>query len=240
MGWTGSNGSSPEKSVTIYSGSTGDKTYTANCKGITKLIISEGTTYIGGGQYKGWDKLVSVTIPNSVTSIGQSAFDGCSSLQELTLPFVGGSETKNTFLGYIFGASEYSESPKYVPTSLKKVTITKATSIGDYAFCGCGSLTSITIGDSVTSIGSSAFRGCSSLISITIPNSVPSIGDSAFSSCSSLSKVYYKGGENEWKTIFIENSNYDLIKATIYYYSETKPSASGNYWHYVDGEIVEW
>ena len=68
-------------------------------------------------------------------------------------------------------------------------TTYSVTSIGLYAFCGCSSLTSVTIGNSVTSIGDNAFAYCSSLTSITIPNSVTSVGSVAFSNCSSLTSV---------------------------------------------------
>ena len=63
------------------------------------------------------------------------------------------------------------------------------TSIGNYAFYNCTSLTSVTIGDSVTSIGYSAFDDCTSLISVMIPDSVTSIGSSAFGDCTSLTSV---------------------------------------------------
>lgn len=70
------------------------------------------------------------------------------------------------------------------------------TSIGDYAFYNCTSLTSITIPDSVTSIGDNAFHGCSSLTSIEIPASITSIGEGTFSNCSSLKTIYCKCEES--------------------------------------------
>ena len=78
----------------------------------------------------------------------------------------------------------------YGCSSLTSVTIPNSvTSIGRCAFSRCSSLKSVTIPNSVTSIGGGAFWGCSSLTSVTIPNSVTSIGDDAFSRCSSLKSV---------------------------------------------------
>ncbi len=71
----------------------------------------------------------------------------------------------------------------------KEIEGKKVTSIGEWAFYGCTSLTSITIPESETSIGSSAFRGCTSLTSITIPESVTSIGNYAFEDCTSLTSI---------------------------------------------------
>jgi hypothetical protein len=78
----------------------------------------------------------------------------------------------------------------FLCTSLTSITIPNSvTSIGDYAFDDCSSLTSITIPNSVTNIGDEAFLLCSSLTSITIPNSVTSIGDNTFGTCTSLASV---------------------------------------------------
>ena len=75
-------------------------------------------------------------------------------------------------------------------SSLTSVTIPNSvTSIGDYAFSGCSGLTSVTIPNSVTSIKDYAFRNCSGLTSVTIPNSVKSIGGNAFYDCSGLTSV---------------------------------------------------
>ena len=77
-----------------------------------------------------------------------------------------------------------------------------------------------------------AFCDCSRLISVTISDSVTSIGDYAFYECSGLKTVYYKGTAAEWEKISIGYDNSNLKSATRYYYSETKPTTSGNYWHY--------
>ena len=62
----------------------------------------------------------------------------------------------------------------------------------------------------------------------------------AFEDCSGLEKVYFKGSEEEWDKISISAHNEELNNAARYYYSETKPTESGNYWHYVNGEVVIW
>ena len=121
----------------------------------------------------------------------------------MTLPFVGNtaSGTSNTYFGYIFGASRFSENSKYVPSSLKTVVITGGSIIENNAFFGCTDLTRITILSGVTSIDDSAFRYCSSLTSITIPDSVTSIGMYAFEDCSSLTSIQFGGTTAQWNAI---------------------------------------
>ena len=156
-----------------------------NCSSLTSITIPNSVTSIGGFAFSGCSGLTSITIPNGVTSIGNQSFFGCRGLTSITIP-------------------------------------NSVTSIGDAAFADCSGLTSITVSsgntkydsrnncnaiietssntlitgckntiipNSVTSIGKSAFYYCSGLTSITIPNSVTSIGDYAFYYCSGLTSI---------------------------------------------------
>ncbi len=144
------------------------------CKNST-IPIDGSVTTIGDNAFSGCSSLTEITIPNSVTSIGTSAFYNCSSLTEVTIP--------NSVTS--IGTSAF-----YNCSNLTKVIIPDGvTSIGSSAFWDCSSLTSITIPNSVTAIDYSTFYGCSSLTEVTIGESVTSIGSWAFYGCSSLQSV---------------------------------------------------
>ena len=137
-------------------------------------------TSIGGSAFEGCSSLTSINIPDGVTSIGNCAFEDCTSLTSINIPDGVTSIEYDAFKGC---------------TSLTSINIPDSvTSIGDLAFYGCSSLTSINIPDGVTSIGDWTFNGCSSLTSINIPDGVTSIGDLAFYGCSSLSSINIPNG----------------------------------------------
>ena len=146
-----------------------------NCSNLTSVTIPDSVISIGEDAFYGCDGLTSVIIGNGVTSIGEEAFRNCSNLKNVTI------DNSATSIGS--SAFAYCK-------SLTSATIGNGiTSIGEEAFRNCSNLKSITIPDSATSIGSYAFYQCSSLTNVTIGDSVTSIGSSAFSGCSSLTSV---------------------------------------------------
>ena len=173
---------------------------------LTNIVIPDSVQTIGRFAFSGCSSLTKLLIPNSVTEMGENTLLNCSNLTELTLPFIGAKidQEENSHIGYFFDCDSESHQTN-VPTSLKKVTITKSTFIGDYAFRYCTSLTEIVIPRTVTHIGFGAFYTCDALTSIFIPNSVVMIKNYAFAYC------------------------YDI---TIYCELESQPSAWDPRWNY--------
>ena len=142
---------------------------------ISSVVIPDSVTTIGYSAFSSCASLERVTIGNSVTTIGDEAFYRCYSLTSVT---IGNSVTT-------IGSSAF----EYC-RSLESVTIPDSvTTIGYSAFSSCASLERVTIGNSVTTIGSSAFKYCNSLERVTIGNSVTTIGSSAFYNCNSLTSI---------------------------------------------------
>ncbi len=144
-------------------------------KPIKSVTVPNTVTSIGGFAFYYCSSLTSIAIPNSVISIGDSAFAYCTSLPGITLP-----NNLNTIEKCAFQDCKAFTSLS-IPDSV--------TSIGIYAFFECSSLRSITIPNSVASIGEGAFKDCKVLNNVTMPDSVLSIGNYVFYGCTALSNV---------------------------------------------------
>ena len=187
-------------------------TLIAGCK---NTIIPTSVTSIGGSAFWGCTNLTSIDIPNSVTSIGEQAFRDCKGLTSVT---IGNSVTSIGDWAFM-GCSGLTSID--IPNSV--------TSIGKQAFYECSSLTSVTIGSGVTSIGDKAFNGCSSLTSIDIPNSVTSIGGGALANCEALEVVTCRAtsvpstNTNAFDGSYVEHATLIVPDEAYTAYSTTSP-----------------
>ena len=143
------------------------------------ITIPNTVKTIGNGALYNCDLLTNITIPNSVTTIGNMAFYDCDTVTTLTIP-----NSVKSMGTYTFCTCD----------SLRSITISSSvTCIGACSFNFCDELTNITIPSGVTSIENHAFYHCNSLTNITIPSSVANIGKYAFSDCSNLKNAYFYG-----------------------------------------------
>ena len=172
---------------------------------VKDLVIPNSVTSIKDSAFSCCSSLTSVTIPNSVTSIGDRTFEGCEGLTSITIP-----NSVTSIGGYAFQGC----------SNMTSITIPNGvTSIGECQFYNCSSLTNVTIPNSVMSIGYETFGDCKGLTSITIPNSVMSIGNDAFSVCTSLDGIAILNP----KCMIHENKNTlgSHDKTTIYGYIDS-------------------
>ena len=174
------------------------------------IELATGTKGIADCAFFDQSNLTSITIPNSITSIGNLAFAKCSGLTAISVDNNNANYASadgvlfNKDMTTLIACPAQKTGSYAIPSSvtsiessafaccsgLTSITIpASVTSIGGSAFSGCTGLTSIIIPDGVTTIGSSAFDGCSSLASINIPNGVTSIESNTFNNCTSLTSV---------------------------------------------------
>ena len=150
-----------------------------HCSNITRVTLPDGLTTLGEGAFQQCEALVTADLmnPMDITSIPRYAFDGCSGLRNVYLPF------------FIEAVGDYAFRGCASLRQIQFVAPTKA--IGSYAFSGCTSLKSLDLFkcENFTTIGSYAFSGCTSLKSLNLPKSLETIGEYAFSGCQAISVI---------------------------------------------------
>ncbi len=175
--------------------SIGNSAFT-NCHDMTSVIIPDGVTRIGDAAFRNCSNLASITIPASVTQISENAFQQCYDINDVYITDM------QAWVNIKFGGNESNplanatDGNLYLNNQLitRLVIPDGVTSIGNYAFNGCGSIESVVIPDSVTRIESRAFYRCGGLRSIDIAAGVKTIGDNAFEQCSRLAKITLSDG----------------------------------------------
>ena len=187
---------------------TGTNTLIVGCLG---TIVPNSVTNIGNSAFEGNRGLTVINIPESVTSIGVDAFAYCSELTSITFH-----EGLTSIGMWAFKSCE----------GLTSITLPESvTSIGDYAFYECSNLTSINIPEGVTSIEDRTFLNCRSLTSISFPENVKSIGSEAFSGCYALTSIVLpKNLETVEENAF---ASCDRL-SNVYCYAESVPSLASS------------
>lgn len=137
---------------------------------------------IKANAFYGCDDIEEFNCLSGVTVLENSCLIGCTSIKKINVPY-------GDVIGKLFGASKYSENTKYVPLSLKEVTISMVSAIQDNMFNNCVMLEIVTLPESVLSIGNSAFYNCRELQHVNVGKDVSNIGSQAFAGCFKLATI---------------------------------------------------
>ena len=234
------------------------------------VVIPEGVEKIGSFAFAYSDDMLTVTIPVSVTEIGDGAFAGCTTLVEIIVTpgnpvytsydgdlykdegmtlvqYASGKDDENVFvMPWVRTVAPYAF---YDADKIIGVGITSGVcEIGAYAFYDCDALIAVAMSETVQIIGERAFYDCSSLEEVLLGKGVTTIGDYAFNNFSTHIRVFYAGSSLEWMMVKKGTFAFGMMlnSYTMIYYSETAPTVGdildGNYyWHYDEnGDMEIW
>lgn len=197
------------------------------CYSLEKVTIENGVKYINGSAFRKCSFLTSIVIPDSVTVIEDYAFYYCTRLKSVKISANISELGKEVFyntMAYKDSANRVGDAI-YIDDCLIRVSYCQGVFI---------------VREGTKAIAGEAFYACTGLTGVVIPLSVRGVGDEAFDACGKFTDVYYEGGLSEWKNVYTGYNNYDLNYADFYWYSQSNPYVSGNYWHYENGVPVKW
>lgn len=183
---------------------------------ITSITLPDTITKIGDEAFAECTGLTSLTIPDSVTTIGSGAFYNCTKLVSVNIPDGITTIEDGTFSGC------YALSSITIPESV--------TTIGTSAFQNCAALTSITLPSKVTEISAYCFSNCNSLTSFTIPAQITKIGDRAFEKCTSLTAVTINDTVKTLGEYVFSETGKDTVVSVCY--DAEAPEGWSEKWHY--------
>ncbi len=194
------------------------------CRNLQEILVESGNQYycsVNGVLYTK-DMMVlmrypsaktgtSYTIPSTVATIEDDAFQYCANLTSISIP-----DSVEAIGSKAF----------YNCTGLTQLTLSANLNYtGLYAFAGCVGLTSISFPENLPYINSGVVMNCTGLTSVYIPESVTLIYEAAFDNCSALTDVYYAGSSDDWSKIAIRSMNDELTSAAIHYGREDEQEA---------------
>lgn len=182
---------------------------------VTKYIVPEGIEKINPIAFCNSRSLKEVVLPRSVSYIGYAIFEGCTSIEKITIPFIGERKTDPQYLklAYMFDSAN-PEINSYVPQSLKTIVVNESNSLGRFALKDCKYITSVEFTNGLSTISEQAFWGCSALTNISGFAEDVTVGEHAFMSCAWYNTlpegVFYVG-----KTAFIYKTEPETKTVTI-------------------------
>ena len=195
----------------------------SGCLKLNNVVLPTGTVKIANYMFRDCTSLKNITLPNTVTEIGQYAFQNCGF-------------TELEIWDSITKIGQHAFRDCLLISSIKVPST--VTTINTYAFYGNTSLQHVEFLANTTTVTDRLFYNCTQLKTIVLGESITKIGTYTFDG-TNLSKVYHKSTTEV--TFNTSSGNAKFTSATKYWYSETEPTESGNYWHYeTSGEVLEW